>query len=57
MKLSYRGLPYEATEVTIDTFETELTGRFLGAQYTIRRPVNILSPHTSRKKYRGVAYG
>ena len=50
MKRFDRGLPYEPTEVTIDTLETEVIGRFIGAQYTIRRPLNVLSHHTGRKK-------
>ncbi|NER19837.1 MAG: DUF4278 domain-containing protein [Symploca sp. SIO1B1] len=56
MKLAYRGLPYETREVTIDTSETELTARFRGQQYTIRRPVNLMRDYITSKKYRGVVY-
>ncbi|NEP11692.1 MAG: DUF4278 domain-containing protein [Symploca sp. SIO2C1] len=56
MKLAYRGLTYQPTQVTIDTFETEVTAKFRGTQYNIHRPINVLADHTRRKKYRGLVY-
>ena len=56
MKLSYRGLDYALQTVAIDSIETGLTARFRGLDYTIRRPINILSSRTGIRKYRGVAY-
>ncbi|NER51435.1 MAG: DUF4278 domain-containing protein, partial [Symploca sp. SIO1A3] len=50
MKLAYRGLTYQPTQVTIDTFETEVTAKFRGTQYNIHRHINVLADHTRRKK-------
>jgi hypothetical protein len=57
MKLYYRGLPYESTAPKIDAIDTGISAKFLGQQYSIRRPVNLQSSQpTAVLKFRGNSY-
>lgn len=57
MQLSYRGVPYEYIPYTVETVETPTKARFLGVNYTVRRPaiVPVFSPSLA-VRYRGIDY-
>lgn len=58
MKLRFLGKTYTSLDNQIETVPSEHTARFLGQNYTLRRP--ILTPTKAQfgvRKYRGVFYG
>ncbi|MFP4007785.1 MAG: DUF4278 domain-containing protein [Spirulinaceae cyanobacterium] len=57
MKLNFMGATYDNTHCSIPTFPSDLTGKFLGKSYTLRRPLEIpQQPKLGLRKYRGVSY-
>ena len=56
MKLRFLGQTYSASNNRVETIASDCTARFLGRNYTIRRPVQIFKSQLGVKKYRGVFY-
>ncbi len=57
MKLTYRGVSYELQDFTIETVESEVTGKYRGADFKFRKRKGELIPHsTLRLVYRGLTY-
>lgn len=56
MKLRFLGQTYNTYNHQIDTEILTETGRFLGQNYSIRRPVKTVKSQLGLRKYRGVAY-
>lgn len=54
--LTYRGLPYEQTAVTLATEPTPMTVRYRGLAYELQRPVNLPRVTQHNLVYRGVPY-
>jgi hypothetical protein len=57
MKLRFLGQAYSTSNNQIETVASEYTGRFLGQNYTLRRPLPAVKSQLGVRKYRGVAYG
>lgn len=56
MKLSYRGIPYQPTTLTVEATETEQTAQFLGKSYKVLQG-NVAHRHGSTQlRYRGIVY-
>lgn len=55
MKLSYRGVAYDATTRT-GYFKCETTAKYRGITYTIQQFGHILPASKPDLKYRGVSY-
>lgn len=57
MQLTYRGSAYVSNATSIETYETGLSARFLGATYPVRRPVHTpTAPAKANLRFRGVNY-
>lgn len=57
MQLVYRGISYVNEPYTIESIPSDITGRFLGQKYQIRRPFNsILSADRQSLIYRGLIH-
>jgi hypothetical protein len=59
MKLRYRGRVYFTQDNPIETVAIDKTARFLGQNYTLRRPLQTFNSTNSTLglcKYRGVEY-
>ncbi|NEQ69824.1 MAG: DUF4278 domain-containing protein [Symploca sp. SIO1B1] len=57
MKLTYRGVSYEHQPATLETTETEITGKYRGVKSQFRCRKSILVPNSSfRLKYRGLMH-
>ncbi len=56
MKLRYRGHIYFTQDNHIETVAIDKTARFLGQNYTLRRPLQTFNFSSSLGKYRGVEY-
>lgn len=56
MKLHFLGQAYTTSNHQIETEILPQTGRFLGQNYSLRRPVKTVKPQLGLK-YRGVIYG
>ena len=59
MKLRFLGQTYSHSNSQVDTITSEITGQFLGQNYTVRRPVPSFKSQSQLglRKYRGVSYG
>ena len=57
MKLRFLGQAYFASNNQVETVASDYTARFLGQNYTIRRPVQTFKSQLGIRKYRGVFYG
>ena len=57
MKLRFLGQAYSASNERVETIASDCNARFLGQNYTIRRPIQTFKPQLGIKKYRGVFYG
>ena len=57
MQLHFLGQSYSTSNNQVETTASEHTARFLGQNYTPRRPVKTSSSQLGLRKYRGVAYG
>ena len=57
MELRYRGISYQPQEALVETIPSNITAKFLGKPYLIRRPLNPSSSQLGLRKYRGIAYG
>jgi Domain of unknown function (DUF4278) len=56
MQLTYRGITFQATQNDVETVETNLTAKFRGTVYHVRRPVTVPNNTLHRLVYRGVGY-
>ncbi|MGD2180995.1 DUF4278 domain-containing protein [Lusitaniella coriacea] len=57
MQLSFLGNSYNRKAHTLEMTESEITGRFLGKTYPMRRPIHAMSARSSQnRKYRGINY-
>lgn len=56
MKLRYRGRVYFTQDNQIETVAIDKTARFLGQNYTLRRPLQTFNSTLGLCKYRGVEY-
>lgn len=56
MQLHFLGASYNSSSPSIETTESEITGKFHGNPYKIRHPL-VTVPNSVRKlKYRGITY-
>lgn len=57
MKLNFMGATYFNSNHSVVTLPSDLTGKFLGKTYILRRPFEIpQQPKLGLRKYRGVNY-
>jgi len=56
MNLSYRGIPYQPTCVSVEAIETEQTGQFLGKSYKILQGNVAHRSGSTQLTYRGLRY-
>lgn len=57
MQLSYRGSSYEANPQSVEMMESDISARYRGLPYQVRRPVNssLIEP-TAQFRFRGIPY-
>ena len=48
---------YSAANHQVETVASDCTARFLGQNYTLRRPIQTFKSQLGVRKYRGVVYG
>lgn len=57
MRLTYRGLPYTSSAQNVKTIASDISARFLGQVYQIRRPANSYVPQpVTSLRFRGSLY-
>jgi hypothetical protein len=56
MQLHFLGASYNSSPLCIDTVESEITGKFHGNPYKIRRPLVVVPNSVGKLKYRGITY-
>lgn len=57
MKLSYRGSSYEVNLQSIEMIESDISARYRGLPYQVRRPVDSLAVEsTAQYRFRGIPY-
>lgn len=57
MKLSYRGSSYEANPQSVEMIESDISARYRGLHYQVRRPVNsLVTESTAQYRFRGLPY-
>lgn len=56
MKLTYRGIAYEVSNLTLNPQKTGLNVTYRGQSYQLSSPLNIISKPFPNLIYRGVQY-
>jgi hypothetical protein len=57
MKLSYRGSSYEVNPQSVEMIESDISARYRGLNYQVRRPVNSLTMEPmTQYRFRGIPY-
>jgi hypothetical protein len=57
MKLSYRGSSYETNPQSVEMIESDISARYRGLNYQVRRPVNsLMMESTTQYRFRGIPY-
>lgn len=56
MQLTYRGVAYSATNITLNTVDTKLSATYRTQNYTRCRPISLGELPQQNLIYRGVAY-
>lgn len=57
MQLSYRGSSYEVDSQSVEMIESDISARYRGLNYQVRRRVNsLMMESTAQYRFRGIPY-
>ncbi|VEP15747.1 conserved hypothetical protein [Hyella patelloides LEGE 07179] len=56
MKLRFLGQTYSTYNQPVETIPSDITARFRGQSYALRRPIHNFKSQLSLRIYRGVVY-